>query len=224
MTDKQNKLLGLLAVIPPKLSEAEALLNVESFSTEDLAIVAHRYENLCYMEVREAEWETGGVYGPEIVPGLHSTHIYSVMELLLRYGLDPNCVCDDENVMLSLQYVDNEYLAGDVLTLLLEYGGDIHLWIFPESLWSAIDFDMFDAAEDDGNRKHLTVLVHMWMVLVGYGARYKNPNRIKPVGNFQLENLKNHRAYDYCLTWRNQFHVDLHIFDRESSFEVVVVS
>ena len=60
---------------------------------------------------------------PAFIPNILSSNMPQVFDLLLKYGLDPNAVCEGETVLSSVSSVYNEYIAADTLALLMEHGG-----------------------------------------------------------------------------------------------------
>lgn len=63
-----------------------------------------------------------------------------VFDLLLKYGLDPNAVCEGETVLSSVSSVYNEYIAADTMALLMEYGGNPNLVVSGERLFDRFVF------------------------------------------------------------------------------------
>lgn len=95
-----------------------------------------------------------------------------MLELLLRYGLDPNALVDGDNIMDSVRYVDNKLLAADALALLLKHGSNVNLYIpeCGESVFQAVDFDVWYGDRLFYQPAKFNASVYCWMVLVGYGA------------------------------------------------------
>ena len=154
--------------------------------------------------------------------------------MLLRYGLNPNAVYDDNlNIMNALHYIETDYVAADTLRLLLEHGGYANLDIDGESLFDIIDFDITYDSIDQENRKRYDAEVHFWFVLLGYGGSPSNgtspievymhyDEQLSCQGLFQIEKLRHHENYTFGLT-----HVEskgeswaLHIFDKKTLWEV----
>ena len=236
LNQKESILLEFLSQIPPDLMAAERFLKEAAVSVGEINEVAVSYADMCFWDVVDFEQEHATSCSEGIVPDLHSTYILEVLELLLRFGLDPNGFVDGNNIMDSLRYVENELLAADALVLLLEHGGRADLFIPEEgeTLFRAVDFDICYGVGEQSNRRMFTSWVHCWMVLVGYGARYsKNidennefmkifPQQVSKYsgGRFDLRKLKNHRDYFFGISAVGE-DVKLSIYDRETLWEVV---
>ena len=64
-----------------------------------------------------------------------SSNMPQVFDLLLKYGLDPNAVCEGETVLSCVSSVYNEYIAADTMVLLMEHGGNPNLVVSGERLF-----------------------------------------------------------------------------------------
>lgn len=226
LNSKEQKLLDLLTALPPDTAGAERILREEPFSTEEITRVAVTYVYECFCEAGDFAEDIGIPHPTEIVPGLHSTYILEVIRFLLPYGLDPNGIHEDCNVMEALMYVDNEFLAADTLALLLEEGGKHDLLIpdMGETLFASVDFDVFFDAVEQQNRQRYAALVHCWMVLMGYGARCGTEKtqvfrEADSPEYFDLQKLKNHRNYGFVLTHLEDGYA-ISIYDKSTLWEV----
>lgn len=227
LTMREQKLLDALAAIPPNMDKAEQYLKAEQLECDEVTRVAIEYAYQCFCEVGDYAHDQRIPHPSEIVPNLHSSYIFDVVNLLLQYGMDPNGVHEDCNIMDSLRFVDNEFLAADTLALLLEHGGKTDLTIPGEfeSLFAETDFDVFFDAFVQSNRQRYASLVHYWMVLIGYGAQYdedmmeafRNLDSSEP---FVLEKLKNHRNYFFGVTHLEKG-IAISIYDKDTLWEVV---
>ena len=149
-----------------------------------------------------------------------------MIKLLLKYGLDPNLVVGEDNIMDCLKYVDNEFLAADTLALLLEHGGnpDIIIPYERESLFDLIAGDVFFDAIEQYDRYRFASLVHYLMVLIGYGASYRE-GQIQVFKEydspelFDLQKLRAHRNYYFGLIHLEN-HKALVVYDKETLWEV----
>ena len=79
-----------------------------------------------------------------------SSNMPQVFDLLLKYGLDPNAVCEGETVLSSVSSVYNEYIAADTMALLMEYGGNPNLVVSGERLFDRFIFLQKAFASDRG--------------------------------------------------------------------------
>lgn len=224
LSEKEQKLLSMLTMIPPNFEAAAQLLAAEKFTTDEVTRVAIEYSDECFCEVDDFESENNISRSKGVVPNLHSTYIVDVIRFLLQYGLDPNGIHEDCNIMDSLHYVDNEFLAADALALLLEHGGNHDLVVDGEELFSSTDFDVFfDAIEQYGRQKYAS-FVHYWMVMIGYGARCSEDKMqvFKEYDSsecFRFDKLKNHRNYYFGITHlENDFAIS--IYDKDTLWEV----
>lgn len=226
LNNMEKSLLELLMKIPSDLTGAEKMLSAGELTPENVTKVGIAYADECFDEVTEFIFNNGYAYTGGVVPGLHSTSIVDVIRLLLRFGLNPNGVYDGNNIMDSLQFVDNEYLSADALDLLLQHGGNLNLELEDGPFFRELDFRVaFDAVEQY-NRRIYSALIHFWMVAVGNGASYiGNKDKLffyKEYNSdtlFDPKKLRNHRNYSFCLA-----HLDkdfaISIYDRDTLWEV----
>lgn len=220
-------LISLLEQIPPDLKSIEEYLQSAALSPKSVSVNAILFiYDFCQFE-----------YGDnESLEQYHGNYLKSVLEILLRHGLQPNGIYDTYNVMQELYLVDTGYSAADCMSLLLENGGDLYLKLDGDILFDEIEFNViFDAINQD-NRSRFDQLIHLWLVMVGHGAisRTKNGDR-KPLwsvydipsyygqGPFNVASLKDHRKYTWALTHipRNGENWSLHIIDKATGWEVL---
>jgi len=176
LSEKETRLYNLLTNIPPAFEEAENLLMKEKYRPSEVTRVAIEYADNCMCEAGDYTYYNNLPDSREIVQGLHSTYIYDVVKLLLKHGLEINEIYDDTNIMYELMWIDNEFLAADTMSLLLENGGDIDVWCDGETLFEFVDFDVFfDAVEQEWRQRYAS-WVHCWMVMMGYGGWKKYSN------------------------------------------------
>lgn len=224
LTHKGEKALELLLEVPPRLEEVEELLSRACLPPEEITKTGIRYLEECFYEVSDWAWQQGSSRPTGLVPGLHSTHVCAVLMLLLKFGLDPNAVYRNENVMDAARSIDNEYLAADALALLFEHGGDPNLEIGGESLFEDMDYDVWCGAVEQENRPLFDAWVHCWMVGLAYGGRLRGiqPQLRHRCGTdilFDPADLRRHREYSFCLT--SPLDRDLRIFDKQTHWEVL---
>lgn len=227
---KEKELFDLLMVIPPDLEAIEAFLRAESLTPSEVTRAAMEYVDECSWDADEYSWECTTPLTPQIYPNLHSTYLYDIVKLLLQFGLEPNGVYDDNNIMWILKYVNNEFIAVDTLALLLEHGGDPQLSFDScMSIFVEYDFDVFFDAVEHENRHAFAIIVYCWMVLIGYGARYSEDIiqvfkeytdadfSAKP---FDLQKLRNFRNYYFGIT-HTERKFAISIYDKATLWEVV---
>lgn len=230
MNEKSQRLLDTLMAIPPDFSAAEKLLQQECFSSDEVTKVAMRYADECFLDIADKFRTdpddrisfTGFMPPAGVIPGLHSTYVYDVAKLLLDYGLDPNAIIDEDNIMEMLLYVDNEYVAADTIALLLEHGGNPNLIVDGESIFQQIDFGIWFDAVELYIRWRYDAWVHIWMVLLAYGCEDSGINVFREYNSdtlFDLKKLRGHRNYYYGLSYENGDRV-IHIYDKKTFWEV----
>ena len=232
---RSEELLTQLLVLPTDLSAIESLLREKNYTSDEISRAGYDYAESCRYEVldyKDNHFEEFWYSESKVIPGLISTNMLQVFELLLKYGLDPNAVCDGETVIGCTANVYNGYVAADTLALLMEHGGDPHISVDGESLFDQIDFAvMFDAFEQ-GNRKFYDATVHCWFVLLGYSDNQRQGKELVTVfsgrrsecnlDDFKLSDLKNHRNYTFAITnvpGRGE-NWSLHIIDKRTFWEV----
>ena len=221
LTEAAETVLEQLMMIPPNFLGAEQILSDGRLTAQEVTWIGNMY-------VEECIWDTDNHYDTEgIIPGLHSTYIYEVVELLLRYGLDPNQEYDEGNILFALECVDNEFLAADTLDLLLQAGGDPALEDDGETFLESLNFDIFFDAVEQYQRQQYASLVHLWMVAIGnsddFGSVEDRICFFREYDSdtvFDYRKLRNHRNYYFGITHRdNGF--EINIYDKETLWEVV---
>ena len=223
--EKEPAIYSYLCSRPLRLDLLERDLKERAYSSEVVTRGALRFLDACFDEQFGRDWEYHGTRPVDAVVEreMRSKDLVDVIRLLLSYGLEPNAVYDGRNVMGSLKYIDNEYLAADALALLFEHGGRWDTEVDGTSLFRDIDFDViFDAANQEDRRKY-DALVHCWFVYLGYGAKTSNGSSVVDTfGGFDVERLKNHRNFTFALTHtpNKGERWTLHILERDTFWEV----
>ena len=139
--------------------------SLRNIRRHDLSIVGLAFVDNCWGEYIDSD-----KYNADEEYIGHDKYVYMIVELLLKYGLDPNAIYSSENIMLSLKYIRFDYAVADTLKLLIEHGGDINLYIDGERLFDIFDFDVIFDAVELYDRRAFNALAHCWMVMVGYGG------------------------------------------------------
>ena len=228
LTMREQNLLNHLIAIPPNFEDTRSFLNTESMTNDEITRVAIEYATICFCEAGDYMLDNNLPYTTQVVPDLHSTYILDVISFLLPYGLDPNGIYENENLMELLRFVDNGFLAADTLSLLLEHGGNYDLETNGETLFESVDFDVFFDAVEQYIRPRFASTVHLWMVLIGFGARnenwtgklFKEYDTLEP---FDLQKLRNHNNYYFGVT-RKDGAPSISFFDKETLWEVARIS
>lgn len=212
-----------------EIDQLKAILETHSFSAEEVSEAAYHYVDDCCYDLEDNEgFSPHGDLG-ETVPGYPSSHMVEAIRLLLEYGLNPNAIYDGDTIMYWLKHIDNGYVAADTLFLLLSNGGNPHLVVDGETMLDNLSFDVAFDMENQEDRVRYDALVHYWMVLIGFCAANKAENIVvKPCGNFDPSNLKNHRGYYFGAVDKpeNPEHRsdnwNMYIFDRRTNKAVAV--
>lgn len=228
----RKNIYALLRENPPDMQGLKEELDTGEYTPEQVTRAAIQYLEDCFNDqVKEVYGrdERDLVYRSELPaeavlrPELRSAHIPEILEFLLEYGLEPNAVYDDENVMHSLKYIDNGYVAADALAFLFEHGGTPDIVVGGEDLFDEIDFDVIFDALNQENRRRFDALVHCWFVYLGYGAKLRDGvSAVDTFCGFDISELKQHRKFTFALTHtpnRGETWC-LHIIDRRDFWEV----
>lgn len=238
LNEKSQHLLNCLLNNPPDYQSASRLVQAGGYTPEDITKVAIRYADECRFNVCDyvSENTSGHTALPTVsfpdgvVPGLPSSYLYDVIKFLLPYGVDSNAVFGETysqyNLMDSLLFVDNEYVAPDTLTLLLENGGNPNLIVDGESIYDQVAFEVWFGSIEQAHRWRYDPWVHIWFVLLAYGGKPRSNNlgiclfrEYNKNETFSLAKLKDHRNYYYGLSYENQSRV-VHIYDKSTLWEV----
>lgn len=234
-TPNSNQLLQFLLENYKDIESIEVFLKSNSFSADAVSRAGFDFATNCFLEDVEYYYECSETElrsEPKLIPDLCSSNLYQVFELLIKYGLNPNAVCDDTSIMREVAYVINEYVAADTLALLIEHGGNPDLEILNRSVLSEIDFKVIFDAIEQNNRRSFDALVHCWMVLLGYSQIARDGSYVDifperhsdtELEEFKIEDLKEHRNYYFGIStvpgrgesW------SLHIFDKRTNWEVM---
>jgi len=232
LNTKKQRLFDYLMEIPVDLAAVEHYLCVEALTADEVTRAAIVYAEKCQFEIGDWEYENRRKCPEGIVPGFHSTQLVEVIELLLKYRLQPNAIYENNyNIMDAMEYIDNDFLAADAVALLTEHGGNPGIILDGESLFDRIDFDIFYCANENDS---VPYRVHLWMVLLAQEAKLdhlkdyqlslcpvKAP-RLDYGKPFDLKRLSEHRNYYYGFT-ENGTYPTLHIYDKCTQWEVARV-
>lgn len=218
-----EKLFSLLMGLPPSFVDIENELKNNDYTSEEITLVACKFAENCFCESRDFEDEHGRKPDVEEV---HSSYIYSVCKLLLKYGLNPNLVVGDENnqtnIIYELRYVEHKYVAAETVRMLLENGGSTHIVVNGVSVFDELDYDVvFDVVELE-NKSMFDAEFKLWLMMIGYGAKMsdgKSPLEIKE--GYDISKFRYFENYSYSIEFVEHDWF-LHIFD-DSGTEVAKV-
>ena len=225
--DYSSTLLDLLMQMPPDLKKIEGELKKGCPASEISRAAAEYVHNIHWPDEAPKKAKETDYSHP-------SAYLYPIMELLLKYGLDPNAVYDGMSMMEDLYWIGNNYAGADTLALLFEHGADPMLVTdrMGSNVFENISFEVSFAAIELYDRGIYDAIVHAWFVFLAYqGNRkmeYFSPLKVYPDAShreeydlepFKIEDLKNHRNYSFALTFKKKGW-DLHIVDTRTWWEV----
>lgn len=200
-------LFHLFMELPPNLKDIERVLNDNRYTNKCISESFCKFAEECFCEYSEfIEQHNRKPLNEEI----HSTYIFPLCKLLLKYGLDPNHVFgeknDESNIMYQIYWIDKPYVAADTLKLLLENGGNPLLEVDNESIWQLSDFDIwFDVlngyAQQEEYRLKFDSRFHFWLVLRGFLSS-------------EEERFKEHSRYTYNLVQIGKDHWDVQVIQK----------
>jgi len=217
---KTEYLLSMLMQLPPSLDDIEKELQVTEYTAEEVTLAACKFADNCFLECRDFEEEFKRKPSKEEV---HSSYIYEICKLLLKYGLNPNLIIDDTNIMYELRYVDYEYIAAETLKLMLENNGKVDIDDGDEPLFLSLDFDIvFDVIELK-NKELFDKEFKFWILMIGYGATIKdNKCPINVVNGYSIEEFKDFKNFTYEIEFLEEDWT-MHIIDIRTNKEVATL-
>ena len=126
LTEKAAQLYGLLFTKSFDLNALKKALQTGSFSKEEVNLAAYKYVDDCQNDLMDDDWEIHHGEPGEVLLGYESSHMFEAIRVLLEYGLDPNTIftealtdeiTEEYNIMQSLRYIDNGYIAADTFSI-----------------------------------------------------------------------------------------------------------
>ncbi len=226
---KTEHLLSMLMEMPPNFANIEKELQDNKYSVEEVTLAGYRFAENCFCECGDFEYNYGRTPKGEEV---HSSYIYKICELLLKYGLAPNMLCGDcsdlTNIMYKLVYVDYAHIAAETMRLLLENGGSPDVVIDGETLFEFVDFTI---CHDSGSlygtefcdESFYDRQFRIWLLMIGYGAKInKEELPIKLVDGYSVENFKNFENFTYRIAHSEDDWI-MHIIDKKKNIEVATL-
>ena len=208
---------------PSDLDGIRGLLAKRKFTAVELAELAVDFTDNCFCEYYDA-------LDPKVesvtVENMHSNYIVDAINLLLEFGLDPNVIVRDENVLWNAMDINAPNVAASVMKLLLENGGDPN-HIIPAERESIFEYIAFKVSYDEYTHKYFHT-VQCWLLLMAYGACWRNGEiPITMLGGNPVEIFKEFEKYDYKIeplpqeTGKYGCWI-MHIFNRETKEEVAI--
>ena len=207
------------------LNEIENYIISNCMSGEELGITAILLVDACFMEYGDfVEKYNRNPKSTELI----SSKFPNVIKLFLKYNLNPNTIYKwDENnescILGELQYIDNPYIAPQVMKYLLENGADPNLYVDGETVFEKYNFDIvFDVVELD-NKNLFDIEFMCWLVLLGYGGKLSNGKEpLKMVNGETYKIFKEYQLFDYTIEY-NESDWIMHIINKETGKEVAVL-
>lgn len=179
---------------PFDLEGLRELLTMRKFTAEELAKLAVDFTDNCFYEYHDA---LAPEYQSVTLENMHSNHIVEAITLLLEFGLNPNTIVDDDNVMWNVMWMDAPNVAASVLKLLLENGGDPNHFI-PDERETLFDYIALRVSYDKYTHDSFHI-VQCWLILMAYGACWRDNGKIPltMLGENTVDIFKNYQIYDY---------------------------
>ena len=178
---------------PSNLDEIRNLLSLRELTREELADLAISFTDDCFCEYRDAldpEVES------ETIENMHSNYIIEAINMLLEFGLDPNAIFDNDNVLWNAMWIDSPNVAASLMRLLLENGGDPNHFI-PAEHDTLFEYIAFKVSYDEYTHDYYHT-VQCWLVLMAYGACWRNGEiPLTMLGNKSVEIFKEFEQFDY---------------------------
>lgn len=178
---------------PSNLDEIRNLLSLRELTREELAVLAISFTDDCFCEYRDA-------LDPEVesvtIENMHSNYIIEAINILLEFGLDPNAIFDNDNVLWNAMWIDSPNVAASLMRLLLENGGDPNHFI-PAEHDTLFEYIAFKVSYDEYTHNYYHT-VQCWLVLMAYGACWRNGEiPLTMLGNKSVEIFKEFEQFDY---------------------------
>ena len=153
-----------------------------------------------------------------------------LFNVFIENGLDANLVfCDDgrnyENILQSLQYIDDGDLGAKILRNVLRKSGTPNILIDNIPFFIEIDADfIFDIDMETYYYKwQVDNAFRFWLVLIGFGGVIRDGKLpVKMQGNNKPEIFKNFENFDYCII-RDKSDFELQIIDKKTNTIIAIV-
>ena len=188
-----NQIKEIFKQEPSNLDEIKKLLSLREFTKDELAELAVAFTDECFSEYYDAlEPEVDSV----TIENMHSNYVVKAIEVLLEFGLDPNTIFDNDNVLWCAMWIDAPNVAATVMRMLLENGGDPNHFI-PAEHETLFEYIAFKVSYDEYTRDYFHT-VQCWLVLMAYGACWRDGGiPITMLGKHSVEIFKEFEQYDY---------------------------
>ena len=202
LSDNAKRLYDMLFTKEFKAEELIVQLESGTFSIDDINTASFRYvHDLCHLIDYDDPRIESARFG-ESIPEIESSHLLEAIQILLRFGLDPNYSWNDDltgNIMWSMHFVFNGYQAADAVNLMLEHGGNPNLILDGWSLIGDLCSDISWFLGGDVESRYIAdSFMHYLMVVIGHGAKFDDGDDIVVTyDGFNVSDFQDHRNY-YC--------------------------
>ena len=178
---------------PSNLEKIKTLLTSRIFTKDELSELAIAFTDDCFCEYRAA---LDDKVESVTIENMHSNYVVEAIKMLLEFGLDPNIVIDEDNVLWNAMWIDAPNVAASVMRLLLENGGDPN-HVIPGDPETLFDYIAFKVSYAEYTHDYFYT-VQCWLVLMAYGAcRHNGKIPITMHGKQSVEIFKEFEQYDY---------------------------
>ena len=216
-----NQIKKIFEQAPSNLEEIRKLLGLREFTKDELAELAVSFTEDCFCEYSDAlDAEVESV----AFENMHSNYVVKAIELLLEFGLDPNTIADDDNVMWCTMWIDAPNVAASVMKLLLENGGNPNHFKRSEGE-SLFEYIAFKVSYDEYTHDYFHT-VQCWLLLMAYGACWEDGSiPLTMLNGKTIDIFKDYEFYDYRIEPLPQVENMygcwiMHIYNRDTQEEV----
>ena len=202
--ERMNELQEAILVLPPDFDAIREKLSAWNLSSLALSTVAFDFvEDECINNV----WEKTDRHSPDEKPSVF--YLPEILSLFLEFGMNPNDLVgpehDPSNIMFLFIYMDYDNYAAKCMTILFDHGGDPNLVVDIDSVFSDAAFDVWFHANEGYHRSALRHEVPLWLVLIGYGGRFRDGSLSVAMQNdYSPEIFKDYDKFDWYIEWAGE--------------------
>ena len=218
--EKVKEIIELFTAIPPKWNEIRDLLGKHQFSKEELAEIAYKVTDSCFLERVDVE---NNCFRP-FDETCHGFYVLDSLKLLLDFGLDPNVIAGENNIMWHSKHIDAPdelNMGAQALRLLLEHGGNPNLMDHWDGLTFFEDIDYYISS--DGEDGYLTRFP-FFLVLAAFGGSIEGRTPLIMLEGNKVDIFKDFELFDFKIETLPKKHAEgdwiVHIFNKNTKEEV----